>query len=180
MHLIQAAHTKSHVFIGPCSQIIFHFITLTVNNGTPLEVFCSTRKVKCHMFLASLLTTEGKTLHDFLLFQRHLMQRRLVYKKHSSHTQFVQRMAEHTNTVTNICSYGEKSLDEDSEKGSFSKLAVQQMGHMPLFLYSPTHFTKTKRYVWEPGCSCCLLFLLLYLNAVPHYEAPIQLLGMVL
>lgn len=38
-----------------------------------------------------------------------------------------------SNTATNICSYGEKSLDEDSEKGSFSKLAVQQMGHLPLF-----------------------------------------------
>lgn len=42
-----------------------------------------------------------------------------------------------SNTATNICSYGEKSLD-----GSFSKLAVQQMGHLPLFLCSLTHFTK--------------------------------------
>lgn len=75
-----------------------------------------------------------------------------------------------SNIATNICSYGEKSLD-----GSFSKLAVQQMGHLPLFLCSLTHFTKAKRYLWEPGFSCCL-FLWLYLNAVPHYEAPIQLL----
>lgn len=48
------------------------------------------------MLLASLLTTEGKIWHYFLLFQTYLMQRHLVYKKHSSHAYFVQRMAEHT------------------------------------------------------------------------------------
>lgn len=37
MHLTQAAHTKSHVFIGSCRQIIFHFATPTVNSGTTLE-----------------------------------------------------------------------------------------------------------------------------------------------
>lgn len=44
-----------------------------------------------------------------------------------------------SNIATNICSYGGKSLDEDSEKDSFSKLAVQQMGHLsfvPLFTHT--------------------------------------------
>lgn len=110
------------------------------------------------MLLASLLTTEGK--RDITSScSKHTWCKDILFIK-STHPMLTlcKGWQNIPNTVTNTCSYGERSLDEDSEKGSFSKLAVRQMGHLPLFLCSPTHFTKAKCYLWEPGCSCCLLF----------------------
>lgn len=61
--------------------------------------------------------------------------------------------------------YGEKNLDENSEEEGvvFSKIAVGQTDPVPLFLHPPTHLTKAQCYLLEPGYSCCLLFLLLFL-----------------
>lgn len=122
-----------------------------------------------------------ETWHYFLLFQTYLMQRHLVYKKHSSHAYFVQRMAEHTKYChKHLLLWGKKSGWRFRERFLFQTCCTTDGS--PAFVSLFTHtFHQGKMLPLRTRLFLLpAFFLLLYLNTVPHYEAPIQLLGMVL